>query len=231
MEKTQFDKLMSALETRIALCKSQLGAIHTTADISRLSINQAVEIKSFCIAEEELMTKISMVDLYHIIGMGNLSPVQMMKFTYAIRDYLEYRPLVKAITKHLDSITDLPKIPVTTQYKLLGLCDLTLIAGEGDVVNDTASVLDYTKLKTAPLPYQIKGSVITVDVTQLEYFVTLISTLFKTNLSVDTFKQKLAARKEYFGICWTDMDSFTATGLIKSSETQLKLANYFNSHI
>ena len=76
---------------------------------------------------EEIMTKVAMVDLYHIIGMAELTPPQMMKFTYAIQKYLQYRPTIKAIAKHLDSIFELPKIPVETQYKLMGLDTLTSI--------------------------------------------------------------------------------------------------------
>lgn len=112
MEKIEFQKIMDALADRIRLCELHLGDIKTTDDLSKLSIARAIDLRSFCAAEEEVMTKIVMVDLYHIIGMGKLLPPQMMKFTYAIQKYLQYRPTIKAIAKHLDSIFELPKIPV-----------------------------------------------------------------------------------------------------------------------
>ena len=95
-------------------------------------MSEATILANFCKEECVLMTKICMVDLYHIIGMGNLSPQQMMKFVYRMRDYLQYRPVIKRIAEKLVSIYDLPELPVKTKFKLLALCDLCLVHGEGE---------------------------------------------------------------------------------------------------
>ena len=232
MEKVQFQKIMDALQYRLTLCERHLGEIHTTDDISKLTIVAAADLKSFCIAEEEIMTNIVMVDLYHIIGMGKLTPPQMMKFTYGIQEYLQYRPTVKAIAKHLDSIFDLPKIPVETKYKLHGLGDITLYSDFGEGVFDEASVKDYNQLKVnSNIPFHIEGNQIKVDMTQLDYFITLMTSIFKSNLSVDNFRRKLISHSEYIGIQWTDANAYEAIGLFKSADTYTKLSGYYNKRI
>lgn len=225
---------MDGLAKRIELCELHLGDIHTTDDISRLTIAEATNLKSFCVAEEEVMTKIAMVDLYHIIGMGELTPPQMMKFTYAIQKYLQYRPTIKAIAKHLDSIFELPKIPVATQYKLMGFGDITLTSGVGEIVVDAAVVEDYKPskgrtLEQSLLPFRIEGRQIRVDMTQFDFFVTLMTNLFKSPLSVDNFRKKITTKGEYIGIEWTVYDGYEAIGQIKSAESFTKLSGYYNN--
>lgn len=230
MEKIEFQKIIEALQTRLSLCEKHLSEIHTTDDLSKISIGSAVALKSFCVAEEEVMTKICMVDLYHVIGMGKLTPPQMMKFIYTVQEYLQYRPTVKAIAKHLDSIFALPKIPVETKYKLQGLGDLTLYSDQQEGVADEASVDDYTQLKTkdTKLPFKVEGNQIKVDMTQLEYFITLMSTIFKSNISIDNFRRKLDTHGEYLGIQWTDSTAYEAIGLFKSADTYTRLSGYYN---
>ena len=207
----------------------QLGSIHTTEDVSRLTLASAADLKSFCTAEEELMTKIVMVDLYHIIGMGKLTPPQMMKFTYAIQEYLQYRPTIKAIAKHLDSIFELPKIPAATQYKLMGLVDLTLCAEAEEV--DDASVADYEQTKrNTLLPFKVEGRRIKVDLTQFDFFVTLMTNLTKSPLSADNFAKAIAAHKEYLGIEWISNTGHEAIGCFKSDDMHKKLSGYYNGH-
>ena len=225
---------MDALTKRIELCDLHLEDIHTTDDLSKLTIACATDLKNFCIAEEEVMTKIVMVDLYHIIGMGELNPPQMMKFTYAVQKYLQYRPTIKAVAKHLDSIFELPKIPVATQYKLMGLGDLTLTSGVGDLVVDSASVADYDQAKQRTLgqtllPFRIEGSQIRVDMTQFDFFVTLMTNLFKSPLSIDNFRKKITTKGEYLGIEWTVYTGSEAIGQIKSAESFAKLSGYYNN--
>jgi hypothetical protein len=234
MEKIEFQKIMTGLAKRIELCELHLGDIHTTNDLSKLTIVCAADLKSFCVTEEEMMTKIVMVDLYHIIGMGELTPPQMMKFTYAIQEYLQYRPTIKAITKWSGDIFELPKIPVETQYKLMGLGDFIITSGVGDPVVDDSSVADYdqTKQRTlgqTRLPFRIEGSQIRVDMTQFDFFVTLMTNLFKSPLSLDNFRKKITTKGEYIGIEWTVYDGYEAIGQIKSAESFAKLSGYYNN--
>ena len=150
MKKEEFDLVISALQERLDNCEKYLGEIKTTEDLKNITIGQALELRDFCVAEVEKMTKIAMVDLYHIIGMGDLSVPQMMKFVFMMKAYLAYRPNIKSISKGFDSITELPKIPVKTKFKLLALCDLTLTVGEDEeAFEDNATIDEYTELKKA----------------------------------------------------------------------------------
>lgn len=225
MDKEQFSTMMSALDNRKDLCKMHLGEIASTDDLSKITLAQAADLKSFCIAEENIMTNIVMVDLYHVIGMGNLTPPQMMKFTYSIQEYLEYRPTIKAIVKNLDSIMSLPKIPVSTQYKLQGLGGIMLTKGEGTVVDESAgdACFDITSL-----PFSLDGRTIKVDLNQFEYFVTLWSTIQKTKLSSDTFRQKCQSLKEYAGINWITISTSEAVGTIKANDMYARAVSYCN---
>jgi hypothetical protein len=232
MDKLEFQKIMEALEGRLELCKQNVGNIKDTDSIRQLTIQSAVDLKSFCVAEEEVMTRIVMVDLYHIIGMGELTPPQMMKFTYAIQKYLRYRPTIKAIAKSLDSIFELPVIPVETRYKLQGLGDLALYA-DGRL-DDDASIEDYNKYRSkntrTNLPFRIEGRKITVDMEQFDFFVTLMTNLTKSPLSADNFRTKLRAHKEYLGIEWTEYNLQEAKGHFKSEDMFVKLSGYYNGH-
>ena len=223
MKKEQFDIIMNALETRITSCKIHLDDIHTTKDLSAITLARAAELKKFCIEEEAVMTNIVMVDLYHIIGMGNLSPTQMMKFTYTIQEYLEYRPIVKSIVKHLDSIMKLPKIPVKTQYKLQGLGGLTLVKGDGFTVDES-----FEDALISSLPFSLEGRTIKVDREQLEHFTTLMATINKTALSYDTLKNKCYGLKEYVGIQWNSITDKEIIGTFKSNDIYNRVNSYYN---
>lgn len=223
MKKDNFETIMAALETRKTLCSSYLRDIQSTADLSTVTLARAAELKKFCIEEENIMTNIVMVDLYHVIGMGELSPVQMMQFTYSIKEYLEYRPVIKAIVKNLDSIMSLPKIPVKTRYKLQGLGGLVLTKGEGPAVDDTADI----DLST-DLPFSLDGSIIKVNKAKLESFISIMSTLFKTSFSIEKFKQKSSELKEYAGIQWQEVTETELIGTFKSTNHITKVTSYYN---
>ena len=242
MKKELFEEIIGSLEARRKLCFEHLGAVHTTDDLKELSLAKAAELKRFCIEESDIMTKIVMVDLYHIIGMGNLSPTQMMEFTYKMKDYLSYRPRIKVLAQHLNTIEGLPTLPVTTKFKLLGLGDATLTYGEGEEVDD-GSVEDYTSLKVAKtipdppadLPFTITGNTIELELDKLDYFVELMEALFNVSLSVDNLRKKINGKGEYLGIQWNGIawvpnGSCFTTGKITSANTRLKLFNYYNKN-
>jgi hypothetical protein len=242
MNKETFNEIISSLQRRVNFCKGMLGDIHTTEDLSQISLRRAAAIRELCAEEEVIMTKICMVDLYHIIGMGQLSPTQMMKFTYLMQDYLSYRPTIKVLAQHLNKIGELPNIPVKTRFKLLGLGDVTLTYGEGELI-DEASVEDYTSLKVAKtipdppadLPFTITGNTIELELDKLDYFVELMEALFNVSLSVDNLRKKINGKGEYLGIQWNGIawvpnGSCFTTGKITSANTRLKLFNYYNKN-
>lgn len=244
MKKEEFDLVISALQERLDNCEKYLGEIKTTEDLKNITIKQALELKDFCVAEVEKMTKIAMVDLYHIIGMGDLSVPQMMKFVFMMKTYLSYRPNIKSISKGFDSITELPKIPVKTKFKLLALCDLTLTAGEDEeAFEDNATIEEYTELKKVNVKadeevsektdeeqitvwgdcFSIVGQTITVDLGRLGEFSKILTKGTKVKCDLTKLITKIINNKTYFGIEWTDAEDNKATGKLLSSSPLYKL--------
>lgn len=229
MDKQQFNNMMASLEARKAACKNYLEGINTTDDISRLTLAKAAELKNFCIQEENAMTNIVMVDLYHVIGMGDLTPPQMMKFTYSIKEYLEYRPTIKTLVKSLDSIMCLPKIPVKTQYKLQGLGGFTLTHGDGTVVDETSTSCDILK-GDADLPFTLEGRTIRVDITRLDQFAAVAQTIAKANVLRDRLKSNITSMKECLGILWSSVSDTEAVGTFKVGNNDMynRFVSYYN---
>ena len=244
MKKEEFDLVIGALQERLDNCEKYLGEIKTTEDLKNITIGQAVELRDFCVAEVEKMTKIAMVDLYHIIGMGDLSVPQMMKFVFMMKAYLAYRPNIKSISKGFDSIAELPKIPVKTKFKLLALCDLTLTAGEGEeAFEDNATIDEYTELKKANAKadeevsektdeeqitvqsdcFSIVDQTVMVDMGRLGEFHKVLSSLATTTCDFTKLIKKILDHKSYFGIEWIGAENNIAAGKILPSSPLYKL--------
>ena len=252
MKKEEFDLVISALQERLDNCEKYLGEIKTTEDLKNITIGQALELRDFCVAEVEKMTKIAMVDLYHIIGMGDLSVPQMMKFVFLMKAYLAYRPNIKSISKGFDSITELPKIPVKTKFKLLALCDLTLTVGEDeDAFEDNATVDDYTVLKQMNAKkdeevsekadeevsektdkeqitvqsdcFSIVDQTVMVDMGRLGEFYKVLSNLATTTCDFTKLIRRMLDHKSYFGIEWFGSENNIAAGKILPSSPLYKL--------
>ena len=252
MKKEEFDLVIGALQERLDNCEKYLGEIQTTEDLKNITIGQALELKDFCVAEVEKMTKIAMVDLYHIIGMGDLSVPQMMKFVFLMKAYLAYRPNIKSISKGFDSITELPKIPVKTKFKLLALCDLTLTVGEDEeAFEDNATVDDYTVLKQMNAKkdeevsekadeevdektdkeqitvqsdcFSIVDQTVMVDMGRLGEFHKVLSSLATTTCDFTKLIRRMLDHKSYFGIEWFGSENNIAAGKILPSSPLYKL--------
>ena len=252
MKKEEFDLVIGALQERLDNCEKYLGEIKTTEDLKNITIGQALELRDFCVAEVEKMTKIVMVDLYHIIGMGDLSVPQMMKFVFMMKAYLAYRPNIKSISKGFDSITELPKIPVKTKFKLLALCDLALTAGEGEeAFEDNATIDEYTELKKANVKadeevsektdeevsektdkeqitvqsdcFSIVDQTVMVDMGRLGEFHKVLSSLATTPCDFTKLIRRILDHKSYFGIEWFGSENNMAAGKILPSSPLYKL--------
>ena len=252
MKKEEFDLVIGALQERVDNCEKYLGEIKTTEDLKNITIGQALELRDFCVAEVEKMTKIAMVDLYHIIGMGDLSVPQMMKFIFLMKAYLSYRPNIKSISKGFDSMANLPKIPVKTKFKLLALCDLTLTAGEDEeAFEDNATIDEYTELKKVNVKadeevsekadeevgektdeghvdvqsdcFSIVDQTVMVDMGRLGEFYKVLSSLATTPCDFTKLIRRILDHKSYFGIEWLGSENNMAAGKILPSSPLYKL--------
>lgn len=211
MNKEIFDKIKSTLETRIQHCQAYLIGIETTDDLKRLTIEQAQLLIRFCKEEESMMTRVVQTDLYHIIGMGDLTPPQMMQFTYLIKDWLQYRSTIKTIAFNFDKISQLPGLPVTAVYRTHGFDGLTLLTGTENL----------TEFRAGSVPYALNGKIIKVDKERLSEFLLFWSQKAKTNFSENNFLQKLSSGTEYGGVKWARDDDSNYLGIIKQTNSQM----------
>ena len=117
MNKDTFETLKTTLEKRIAVCNEKLGFILTTEDLKNLTLGEAQALKSWAKTEQGKMDKIIGVDLYHIIGMGELSAVQTNLFLKLIKEYMSFRSDIKTIAMNL-TIDNIPGLPSESEYKL-----------------------------------------------------------------------------------------------------------------
>ena len=209
MNKETFTKIQAFLEGRTAACRLYVGGLKTTADLKVLTIEQAQVVQRFCRQEETIMTKFVQNDLYHLIGMGELTPPQMMKLTYLTKDWLQYRSTVKALAMNFDKISQLPNIPVAAVY-VCKTVDLTL-ASDLEVLCDRAS---------NEIPYTVSGNLIQVLKEDLSRFLEFWSTKAKVNFSETNFQQKLKASVEYGGVRWTVDNTGNYVGVIKQENVQ-----------
>lgn len=191
MNKETFDKIQTTLKEHITTCQSYLGSIETTDDLKKLTIEDAQKLQQFCRQEESFMTKMIQCDLYHIIGMGELTPPQMMKFVYRIKDYLHYRGAIKTLSINFDKISALPGLPVSAVYKTHSFDELTLYSGP-----------DYIEGVT-DLPYDLYENTVRVKADKLSKFISFWSKLAKSNYSLDNLQAKAKAGAEYGGIKWS----------------------------
>lgn len=224
MDKVSFSKIMTSLDAHYVRCDIYLSKIHNTLDLSKLTLAQAQELQTFCKSEMSYMDKLCGSDLYHIIGMGNLTPPQMMQFTFAVRDYLEFRSLVKALAMNLEKISSLPNIPVKAKYKL-SIADLTLESGEGEVTQlETASGVETLE----ELPFIVNGKEIHVDMSRSVQFLGMMKQVLKCDFSEATMRTKMNGHSDYMGIKWKFYNPNEAIGVFQSPDIYKRVKEFYD---
>lgn len=235
MQKEQFQKIMEILTERTDLCQHYLGELLIgEKKLSQFTIEDAASLKRFCVKEEQIMTDMAMVDLYHIIGMGNLAPSQMMKFVYAIKKYLSYRPSIKIIRDNLHSIVYVPDIIVKTKYVSKSFDDIVLTSTSSEIViddiaRDCEKHIDTVAIPGSTKPFNITGTKIQVDTSRLEEFGFALSDALGVPVSYEKMNAKMIEHMPYAGICWIDYNDTTITGKITNTRTFKKIVQYLKS--
>lgn len=209
MNKETFAKIQAALEGKIAACYFYLDSIKTTDDLKKLTIENAQVLQRFCRQEEAVMTRFVQNDLYHLMGMGDLTPPQMMKLTYLTKDWLQYRSTIKALAMNFDKISQLPKIPVASAY-MCKTFDITLTS-DPEAFNCRVS---------SEVPYIVSGNLVQVLKEDLPRFLTFWSEKAKVTFSENNFLQKIKANAEYGGVRWTVDNNENYVGVIKQDSVQ-----------
>ena len=139
MTNDNFETIKATLEKRIAACNLRLGFILTTEDLNQLTIQEARTLKYWAKNEQAKMDRIITTDLYHIIGMGELTVTQMNLFIKLIKEYLAFRSDIKAIASNL-TIENIPELPTVSEYTLTGFGNIKLVSKTRDR-GEAASVI------------------------------------------------------------------------------------------
>lgn len=239
MKKEVFDIIINNLGERVEECEKHLDHIHTTGDLENISLKEAIELQKFCKTEQFRMTEIAMVDSYHIIGMGNLSAVQSTQFTKLLNKYLSYRSDIKAIS-NLGEISNLPKLPTISKFKLLQLGDITLVSqmrGENKdqvVYIDEESIYAYSEAKEGiemesqigliPASLKLDGNKVILHYGDLAKFVKLCGLEADLNLLLP----KIISGAEYMGIKWKQ--GISKTGQIQG-EPNIQILDRLRKHV
>ena len=236
MKDEKFDIIINSLQDRVDLCRKYLDGIQHKQDLLNLKLSDVIELKKFCVTEKEKMTKILMVDLYHIIGMGDLTCSQTSKFISLIKQYSNYRADIKTLAESLDSIHELPSIPTGARFNLLELGKVTLIkqsrGDNDDIIDDNDNVESYTSIhyadtdfKTFKVDAKLTKIYVDLNTTTIEEFILEItSKLIMSKLNSENLLSAINNNRQYGGGKWSKMDNI-ATCDIESNSVRNALRN------
>lgn len=213
MNKEAYQAIIKALDNRLQVCSENFDKIQETVDIEQLSLIEAKRLRSVAISELDVMTQIAMVDLYHVIGMGNLTVTQSAEFLRKMKQYLQYRPLLKLFSSHLLSIEELPQITHNIKFQLTALGGVWLSSGEDqEAVLDKSSLADFIarsadQIKAAPLRFELQGRQLKIHQDQLENFCKYGQLIGCSNTVIlETLMKKIADQKDFCGVQWGQID-------------------------
>lgn len=208
MLKEDYLKIIGCLDERISQCSKYLDKIVDSSSLENLSLAETRDLKKFCVEEVVKMTRACMVDLYHIIGMGNLTGGQLTQLISKFKKYVSYRPDIKKISTHLTSFDDIPKLPSKTRFKLLELGDVILESSLREGVNydnvyvDEETVADYKSHSSFTINKE--GTEITIEEKDMDKFLTdECKSIGVIGLSLDGIKKSIQASKDYGGGKWS----------------------------
>lgn len=107
MEATVFSTIMKNLDDMTTKCQQiKQVALGGTEALKVLKVEDYNKIVTTAQQLHSKMDKIMQNEVYHIIGMGNMSMIQMSKFTSAVRKLGECRTAVKLIASLTTATTN-----------------------------------------------------------------------------------------------------------------------------
>lgn len=115
MEKEKFEKIIRDLEVRVVICERRLELLTSKEDLLALPLKDFIELKNFCQEEQGRMDKVN-TDLYHLIGMGGFTPIQLQKFCGLVKRYLVFRSDIKYLASLTITDTNI-NFPAVSSYK------------------------------------------------------------------------------------------------------------------
>lgn len=115
MEKEKFEKIIRDLEVRVVVCERRLEHLTSKEDLLALPLKDFIDLKNFCQEEQGRMDKVNN-DLYHLIGMGGFTPIQLQKFCGLVKKYLVFRSDIKYLASLVIADTNI-NFPALSSYK------------------------------------------------------------------------------------------------------------------
>ena len=116
MKTVEFNKITEVVKSYV----TELREMHTTCNnngvitVEHLTIGQAADLSERARDLQSKTDQFLKQDLYHVIGMGNLSASQMATTTKLVKDITEHRTLMKTLA----ALPTLPKkISTSSEYK------------------------------------------------------------------------------------------------------------------
>ena len=88
MEKSLFKNILSIVNENIDECKKYLDKVKTTEDLKNLTINQLIELRNVCRKQQSRMDSVLRYELYHLIGMGQLTIIQQTQLYLHLNNLL-----------------------------------------------------------------------------------------------------------------------------------------------
>ena len=104
MVKEKFESLLNQITSLIDDCKSCV--VYSSDELLKMTL---AEIQKRIDKAQDIQSSMDTVlttELYHILGMGNLSASQQLRFMSKVREYCSYRPYIKMLSQY-----NLPAVP------------------------------------------------------------------------------------------------------------------------
>lgn len=228
MTEIKFNKIMSGLQQRIDTCAVNTRGVACRDDIMSLSVADAAKLANFCKGEVARQFKIVSIDMYHLVGMSDLTPPQMSKLIYKIREYLQYRPLLKALAANLNDLQSIPHIPTGCKYEL-SFTDVLL----STCPQDTTTPVFINSPYGNPFCFDIdtSGYFIQVHVSRISEFTSELKRILKlSSLKESTVVRRMQEHScdPYCGIRWdyVGVDPDYYIGTITTADVRAQVLKY-----
>ena len=161
---------------------------------------------------------------------------QCSTFIKKVKNYIKFRPLIKAFANNFNSLDNLPDMDVVHKFHLIELGDVWLFNKDGtNEVADDSSLDEYKmlkkdKIKDATLDYEIEDNLIKIKEEQLENLCKY-GNLFGcgNTMEINSLKRKIENHGSYGGIKWNGVsDDGWIYGEVSSKNILRKLTAYLS---
>lgn len=160
MNNKDFNLVCNKFYERIENCKNHFSILEDINDLEDLSLKKLKELISFSKEEYTDQSHILMIDLYHILGMGNLTVTQTSTLIKLMKEYASYRPILNKLGKSELNLNDLPDIKnyektccILTRFDKLKLGYADGVEMKESLKEDTTFSEHTVKVSKNKLPY------------------------------------------------------------------------------